>query len=184
MKKILFALLLLVSICASAATNTGTKADHEQLRQLLNTAQEAVNSDQPELLQAFLHKDYVITMMNQELVTQEKTLKQLFHDWFKKPGAILKGMHIEPEATIQSNIYEGRFGVSYGTSVDTYELSDGRSFTFNSKWTASMIKEDEQWKLVSLHIGVDPIENPLIDGYRSAFGFGGVIIEINRWLFD
>ena len=184
MKKLVFALLLMLSTGAVAATNTGTEADHDQLRQLLKTTQEAVNSDRPEMLQAFLHKDYVITMMNQELVTQDKSLKQLFYDWFKKPGAILKSMHIEPEATIKSNIYEGRFGFSYGTSVDTYELSDGRRFTFNSKWTATMIKEGEEWKLVALHIGVDPIDNPLIDGYRSALGFGGVMIEINRRLFN
>jgi len=47
-----------------------------------------------------------------------------------------------------------------------------------------MIKQGAQWKLVSLHIGVDSIETPLIDGYCSAFWFGGVIIEINRQLFN
>jgi hypothetical protein len=175
---------MLFSLGASAATNTGTEADHAELRQLLKTAQEAVNSDRPELLQAYLHKDYVVTMMNQEVVTQEKSLKQVFHDWFKKPDAILKSMHIELEATIQTNIYGGRFGVCYGTSVDTYELNDGRQFTFDSTWTATVIKEGEQWKLVALHVGVDPIDNPLIDGYRNAFGLGGVIIEINRRLFN
>ena len=50
MKKLVFALLLLVSIGVSAATDTGTEADHDQLRQLLKTAQEAVNSDRPEML--------------------------------------------------------------------------------------------------------------------------------------
>ena len=47
-----------------------------------------------------------------------------------------------------------------------------------------MIKEGDQWKLVALHVGVDPIENPLINGYRRALGFGGVMIEIDRWLSD
>lgn len=183
MKILCFLMLMVASIGVSAATDTGTEADHEQLRQLLKTAQDAVNNDQPELLQAYLHKDYVITVMNQELVTEEKTVEQLFYEWFKKPDAILQSLHIEPEASILTNIYEGRFGVGYGTSADTYELTDGRKFTFNSKWTATMIKEDGQWKLLALHVGVDPIDNPLIDGYRSAFGFGGVLIEIKRRLF-
>jgi ketosteroid isomerase-like protein len=184
MKKLLFVLVMLVSMGASAATDTGTEADHAQLRQLLQKTQEAVNNDQPELLDPYLYKDYVITVMNQEVVTREKPLQQLFHEWFKKPDAILKSMHIEPEATIRTNIYDGRFGVCYGTSVDTFELSDGRRFTFDSKWTATMIKEGDQWKLVALHVGVDPIENPLINGYRRALGFGGVMIEIDRWLSD
>lgn len=183
MNRLFFILLLLTSVSISAATDTGSEADHEQLRQLLEAAQRAVNNDQPELLQAYLHKDYVITVMNQEVLTEDKSLEQLFYDWFKKPDAILKGLQIEPEATIMTNIYGGRFGVCYGTSADTYELTDGRKFTFDSSWTATMIKEDDQWKLLALHVSVNPIDNPLIEGYRSAFGFGGVLIEIKRRLF-
>ena len=183
MKKLLFALMVLLSMCATAATDTGTEADHEQLRQLLNAAQEAVNNDQPELLDVHLHKDSVVTLMNQEVVTQGTSFKQVFYEWFKKPGAILKSLHTEPTASIRTKIYDGRFGVCYGTAVDTYDLSSGRQITFHSKWTATVIKEDEQWKLLALHVGVDPIKNPLIDGYRGAFGLQGVLIEINRRLF-
>jgi hypothetical protein len=183
MKALLFLLTTLVSVGAWAVTDTGTEADHAQLRQLLKIAQEAINEDQPQLLQPYLHKDYVMTMMNQEVVDQAKPLEQLLKAWFKQPGALLKSMHVDPTPTIKTNIYDGRFGVCYGTSVDTYELADGRRFSFDSKWTATVIKEGEQWKLLALHVGVDPIENPLIDGYRSALGLGGVVIEIKR-LFE
>jgi len=183
MKKLCCIMLMFASISVMAATNTGTEADHEQLRQLLKLTRDAVNGDKSELLRAHLHKDYVITVMDQEVVTEKKPLKQLFYEWFKKPGAILKSLHIEPKATILSNIYDGRFGVSYGTSADTYELADGGKFTFDSKWTATMIKEDGQWKLLALHVGVNPVDNPLIDSYRRGFGFGGVLMEIMRLLF-
>ena len=180
MKQLICIIALLTSTVTLAATNTGTEADHEQLRQLLITVQEAVNKDQLDTLEAYLHEDYVITVMNQEVVTKEWTLTQLFNEWFKKPDAIIKSLKISPVASIETNIYDGRFGVCYGTSIDSYELADGRSFEFNSKWTATMLKEGDQWKLLALHVGVDPIENTLIDGYRSAFGFGGVLIEIGR----
>lgn len=184
MKKWLCLWVLLFSAVVSAGTVNGTPADHDQLRNLLKLTQEAINNDQPERLEPYLHKDYVITVMNQELVTKDHTLKQLFHDWFKKPDAILKSLRIAPEATIETRIYGDRFGLCYGTSVDTYELSDGREFAFDSKWTATLIKDAGQWKLLALHVGVDPIENPLIDGYRSGMGFGGVMIEFGRLLFD
>ncbi|WP_078119791.1 DUF4440 domain-containing protein [Thiosocius teredinicola] len=184
MNNYLMVLLILLSFGATAATDTGTEEDHRQLRELLTMAQTAVNNDQPSLLQSHLHKDYVITVMNQEVLTDGRTVEQLFYDWFKKPDAVLKSMHVEPQATIKTNIYEGKFGICHGTSTDTYELADGRTFAFDSKWTASMIKEGDDWKLVALHVGVDPINNPLIDGYRSGLGFGGVAIEINRLLFE
>lgn len=180
MKKLIYLAVLLTSTVTLAATDTGTEADHEQLRQLLVSVQEAVNNDQLELVEAHLHQDYVITVMNQEVVTKDWTLKQLFNEWFKKPDAFIKSLKIAPVASIETKIYDGRFGVCYGTSTDSYELADGRSFDFNSKWTATMIKEGDQWKLLALHVGVDPIENTLIDGYRTALGFGGVLIEISR----
>ncbi len=183
MKALLFLLATLACTASWAATDTGTEADHAQLRQLLKIAREAINTNRPQLLESHLHKDYVINMMNQEVANQGKPLTQLFQEWFKQPGALLKSMHAVPTAAIKTNIYDGRFGVCYGTSVDTYQLKDGRSFTFDSKWTATVIKEREEWKLLALHVGVDPIDNPLIDGYRRAMGLGGVVIEIKR-LFD
>ncbi|MBT8127704.1 MAG: nuclear transport factor 2 family protein [Gammaproteobacteria bacterium] len=180
MKKLICIFALLTSTVTLAATNTGTEADHEQLRQLLISVQEAVNKDQIDMLEAHLHEDYVITVMNQEVVTKDWTLEQLFNEWFKKSDAFIKSLKIAPVASIETNIYDGRFGVCYGISTDSYELADGRSFEFNSKWTATMLKEGDQWKLLALHVGVDPIENTLIDGYRTALGFGGVLIEISR----
>jgi ketosteroid isomerase-like protein len=184
MKKLICIIALLTSTVTFAATNTGTEADHEQLRQLLIATQEAVNNDRLEELEAHLHEDYVITVMNQQIVTRDRTLTQLFNEWFKKPDAIIKSLKIAPVASVETRIYDGRFGFCYGTSTDSYELADGRSFAFESKWTATMIKQGDQWKLLALHVGVDPIENPLIDGYRAGFGFGGVLIEINRGLFN
>lgn len=180
MKRLLIFLAILISAGGMAATNTGTEADHEQLRQLLATAREAINSDRPELLAPLLHEDHVITVITQEIVNENKPLQQWYEEWFKKPDSPLQRMTTDPKASILTNIYDGKFGVCHGTSVDTYELKDGRTFKMDAKWTATVIKENGQWKLLALHVGVDPINNPLIDGYRGALGLGGVMIEIKR----
>ena len=183
MKLLVFLISMSLSIICPAATDSGTEEDHAQLRDLLTKATEAVNTDHPEILDALLHPDHVITVMDQEVVSADKTVRQLFDEWFKNPDSPLKSLQIKPTATIRTNIYDGRFGVCYGTSVDLFKLRDGRSIQFDSKWTATLIKEDGRWKLLALHVGVNPIENELIDGYRSGLGFGGVGIELKR-LFD
>lgn len=180
MKKLFILLAILISTGSGAATNTGTEADHDQLRQLLATAREAINAGQPELLVPFLHKDHIITVITQEIVNENKQIKQWYAEWFQKPDSPLQRMTTEPRASILTNIYDGKFGVCYGTSVDTYELKDGRTFKMDAKWTATVLKENGQWKLLALHVGVDPINNALIDSYRSALGLGGVMIEIKQ----
>lgn len=180
MKKLFILLAILISTGSEAATNTGTEADHDQLRQLLATAREAINAGQPELLVPFLHKDHVITVITQEIVNENKSIKQWYAEWFQKPGSPLQRMTTEPKASILTNIYDGKFGVCYGASIDTYELKDGRTFKMDAKWTATVLKENGQWKLLALHVGVDPINNALIDSYRSALGLGGVMIEIKQ----
>ena len=175
---ILFIFFLPISV--NSATDTGTEADHEQLREMLVLVTEAINSGEPTQLDQYLHKDFAVTLMTQEVMTQQKPIKHYFDKWFNKEGSLIKSMMTDPEASIRTNIYDGKFGMVYGTTVDTYGLKDGREFSFNAGWTATLIKEENEWKLLALHVGVNPINNPLINGYRSWMGLGGVGIEIGR----
>jgi ketosteroid isomerase-like protein len=180
-KRILMTLLCLAPIVPlSAAGGSGTEEDHEELRKLLTLVKEATDQNRAELLKPYLHEDFVMTVLNQQVAVGRDGLEKLFDDWFQQEGAPLKSLVIEPAATVPTRIVDDRFGTVYGTSADTYELADGDKFVFNSHWTATVLKEDGRWKVVTVHVGVDPLDNPLINAYRKAMGLGGVAIEFGK----
>lgn len=76
-------------------------------------------------------------------------------------------MKIKPEADILTVFVNGKIGINRGGSVDTYTLPDGRLVTLNTRWTGTAIKDGETWKVLNAHIGLNAIDNPILDGMEK-----------------
>ena len=62
-------------------------------------------------------------------------------------------------------------GISFGTSRDHFKLRGGQSFDLNSRWTATVVRQDGRWVVASFHASVNLFDNPLLAGaQRLAFG--------------
>lgn len=170
-------------LCAAAAAQNPErdKKDHDDLRALLRTFTEAFNSRNIDPLVPYLHKDFSVTMVNQDVVTDPKALKGYLDSQFTAPGSRLKDAKIQPEADILTLLYEGRIGVNRGSSTDTYTLKDGRVFTLKTRWSGTAIHEDGRWKVLNAHIGLNILDNPILDEVeklRWIWGAAGVVIGI------
>jgi hypothetical protein len=106
-------------------------------------------------------------MVNQDLVTTPAELKGYIDKQFSGPGALLKDVRIEPEPDIPTVFFEGRFGINRGGSTDTYTLKDGRVFVLKTRWTGTAIKQDGKWKVLNAHIGLNIIDNPILDAMNQ-----------------
>lgn len=164
------AALLLSSACAVAADAeppAEDKKDHEQLRALLATFTQAFNTRNLDPLLPHLHPNFTVTMVNQDVVTNPAELKTYLARQFDGPNALLKDVKIKPEADILTVFVDGRIGINRGSSVDTYTLADGRVVTLNTRWTGTAIKEGDTWKVLNAHIGLNAIDNPILDGMEK-----------------
>jgi Domain of unknown function (DUF4440) len=151
----------------SVAETEQEKKDHDELRALLKIFTQAFNTRQIAPLEPYLHKNFSVTMVNQDLVTKPGEITAYLDKQFNAPGAPLQDVKIQPEADILTEFYEGRIGVNRGGSTDTYVLKDGRSFTLKTRWSGAAIYQDGKWKVLTAHIGLNPLENPIIDALDS-----------------
>jgi hypothetical protein len=170
-------------LCAAAAAQNPERdnKDHDDLRALLRTFTEAFNSRNIDPLLPYLHKDFSITMVNQDVVTDPKALKAYIDGQFTGPGARLQDVKIKPETDILTLLYDGRIGVNRGSSTDTYTLKDGRIFTLTTRWTGTAIHEDGKWKVLNGHIGLNILDNPILDEVeklRWIWGAAGLLIGV------
>lgn len=162
----LAAALLLSSACAFAAETeppAADKKDHEQLRALLATFTEAFNTRNLDPLLPHLHPNFSLTMVNQDVVTHPTQLRGYLAKQFDGPDAPLKDVKIKPEADVLTVFVDGRIGINRGSSLDTYTLADGRVITLNTRWTGTAVKEGDTWKVLNAHIGLNAIDNPILD---------------------
>jgi len=167
----LIPVIVMLSICASgtatAAESEQDKKDHDELRALLATFTQAFNTRNLDPLLPHLHKSFSVTMINQDVVTNPGELKGYLDKQFTGAGALLTDVKIKPDADIPTVFLEGRIGINRGSSVDTYTLKDGRVITLNTRWTGTAIKEDDKWKVLNAHIGLDILDNPILDAMEK-----------------
>jgi hypothetical protein len=174
------ACLLAIAPTVGAETEQ-EKKDHDELRALLKTFTQAFNSRDIAPLGPYLHRNFAVTMVNQDLVTKPGELTAYLEKQFKGPGALLQDVRIQPEADILTEFYEGRIGVNRGSSIDTYVLKDGRSYTLKTRWSGAAIYQDGKWKVLTAHIGLNPLDNPIlgaVEGLKWIWGSVGAVLGL------
>jgi len=166
---------VLVSLCYPAYSQpSAAEADHkehEALRTLLLAATTAVNEKKFDHLHESFHPKLRVTTVNQGLITKPEELEPYFRSWVG-PDQYVHFMHMTMEADELTQFYgqgDTRFGVARGKGVEDYDLADGRHLKLDTRWTATVVKDDRgQWKILALHIGTNFYKNPIVEQFQAA----------------
>jgi uncharacterized protein (TIGR02246 family) len=184
----LLALLISYQILATTglrAAETNHEADHAALRQLRDKAAAAINNLDGQALATCFAKEFVFTTVNQTVITNQTQFQEFFDRMFHAPNALVTGMKAEATADILTRFIDENTGVCYGSTKDTYTLKSGGAVTMNNRWSATVVRENGEWKVAVVHVGTDFMNNPVLD--RAAVfakklalgsGLGGLVLGI------
>lgn len=183
MKKIIAALLILISFNILAEEQD--KAIHNELRQALKTVTEAINTGDYEKMLPVLSKDIRATPVTEEFVSGREAMVPYMHSWFG-PDKFLKKLTIQFMPDQLTEISPDKtWGISYGNGLEQYTLSDGRVYDIKTRWTATVVLEDGAWKIRTMHIGTDFLNNPILNKATAAINkmliaglAGGLIVGL------
>jgi hypothetical protein len=136
---------------------------HNELRGLLTGIEQAINTAKYEELSPFFHERARITTINQEVISSRSEIPAYFNKWFG-PGGYLKRLEMRLTVDALTEFYgEKTFGIVRGGGEENYVLADGRFFPMRTRWTATVIKDnDAKWRILSLHIGTNFLDNPIL----------------------
>jgi ketosteroid isomerase-like protein len=179
--KCLLLCLLAVVLCQGVGAEEENHEDHEALRALLLGATTTVNEQKFENLSNYFHPNLLVTTVNQETIIKPEKLEPYFRSWVGPEQYVLK-MNMTMEADELTAFYgEGasRFGVVSGKGVEDYELADGRRLKLDTRWTATVVKDDQgAWKIIALHLGTNFYNNPIVEQFQAAtktYAIGGAV---------
>jgi ketosteroid isomerase-like protein len=182
MNRYILAAALLLTLPAYAAEEPD-HAIHEELRAVLSTVQTAINDAKFDEMLPVISQDIRATTINQEVISNRDEVTGYFNRWFG-PGGYLKKLHmtLHPDALTELSA-DKSWGLVRGSGVEAYTLADGRVFDMVTRWTAVMQKDaDGKWRLRSIHIGTNFLDNPILTAAKSALrnvglaaGGGGVL---------
>lgn len=173
MKIKLFQLLVLIFVIHTAVqaqaqtSNNSREADHVALKALRDRVITAMDHQDMKALATCFAKDFAFTTINQTVLTNEAQMAEFYQRMFQGNDALLISLKTEPKEEIPTRFLSDNTGICYGTSKDTYTMKSGKVVTMNNRWSATVVKENGEWKVATAHFGTDFLNNPVLEGVTS-----------------
>ena len=138
-----------------------TTADPMQaINQLRQELIDAFNSGDVDRLLSHLDPDVVITWQNAEVCRGPEAVRAYYNRMMSGPDRIVAKVTANP--TVDDRHIYGDWAVSWGNMHDQFELTDGKSFRFDSRFTATIARRREAWKVTSFHASINAFDNPIL----------------------
>lgn len=160
MRKILGLLALLLTLGHLGAAED---PDHEKLRALRTEIIAAITKGDIDTVLQHVDPNVVVTWQNSEVCRGRQGLKDFFERMGKKS---FKGYKVPPTPDELTILHGGDTGISFGETVASYDIL-GKNYEIKSRWTATLVKENDQWLLAAYHISMNTLDNPLLTAAKK-----------------
>lgn len=180
---IMFGTAMLLPAAALGQDDKEYQAIRSELKMLREKAVASVNKGDVEQLLTEVRDDviFIAPALKDDLKFNHghKAVKDYYGAMLSGPNPRAKSVTIAPK-TMEAPIILGDTAIAWGTSQDTYKLSDGSDFIVPTQWSATLIKDNGAWKIAQCHISIDAFTNPILDAairqstYLAAAVAGGV----------
>lgn len=135
---------------------------HQELRQLRDRLLTAMNKGDLEGIVAVLHTNVVITWHNAEVSRGHAGVRAYYNRIMSGPGKLVDSFTCELKVDELALLYPGNTCISFGSTDERFKLTGGKSLNVQGRWTGTLIKENGQWLVTSLHASTNLFDNVLL----------------------
>jgi len=160
--------LLVITLCLSFALQAqaqgagSDEAIHNELRALRDAMLAALERLDVDEMLKHVHPNVVFTAMNAEVCRGPEEVRAYFNRMLKGPNRVVDSVKFNVTVDALTILYGGDTGVAYGSSNDRYKLTDGSDFEVKTRWSATVVKENNRWLLASVQSSANLFDNPLL----------------------
>jgi ketosteroid isomerase-like protein len=134
---------------------------------------DAFNKGDIDRLLSHLDPDAVVTWQNGEVCRGPAAVRAYYNKMMTSPDHIVTSLSVSP--VVDDRHVYGDWAVSWGNLHDEYTLKDGTNFRFDSRFTATIARRGEEWKITSFHASVNAFDNPILGIAAKKSGMWGGI---------
>ena len=142
-----------------------TKAIDAELDKFRDDLFHAFNTgDYPAMLEKYCHKDIIATW--QDGTTSEGHAGVIAE--FEKLKQFIDKMTVDATTDKRLILNDGNLVISSGEMKDHYVLGRGPSVNLNSRWSATLIKDNDRWLLASFNASTNAFDNEVVSLYLTS----------------
>ncbi len=162
--------LLLIIACFIAplanATDEDRNSDREALKKILVDIQVSLNDMDMDALMQSMDEDISISFMTTEVAVGREQIEAYYDKMFLVKDAPLR-KHTTVASIDAPALFRGNTAIAYGMAKDTFILQNGEIYNFDTRWSATAVKNLEDWKVVAINFSVNPFDNILLETIRK-----------------
>jgi ketosteroid isomerase-like protein len=121
---------------------------------------DAFNKGDLDRMLAHLDPDCVVTWQNAEVCRGPEAVRAYYNKMMMGPERRVEKVVSDPKVD-DRHVY-GDWAVSWGNMNDHFTLVGGQELAFNSRFTATIARRGEAWKVTSFHVSVNAFDNPIL----------------------
>ena len=120
--------------------------------------------DYPAMLEKYCHKDIIATW--QDGTTSEGHAGVIAE--FDKLKQFIDKMTVDATTDKRLILNDGNVVISSGEMKDHYVLGRGPSVNLNSRWAATLVKDNDRWLLASFSASTNAFDNEVVSLYLTS----------------
>ena len=165
---------------APAASPAELEAIHNELRAVRDGVVAAVAKSDVDGLLKFLHPNVVVTWQNAVASRGHDGVRKYLDQMLKGSGKIVKSFSMKPNVDELTILYSGNnTGIAFGSSHETFDLTSGLAFELDSRWSATLVRENGSWLIASFHASTNLFDNALLRAaQKMTYLVGGVALIV------
>jgi ketosteroid isomerase-like protein len=139
--------------------------EHKELRAVKIAMEDAFNKKDIDGLLKHVHKNAVVTWQNAEVSRGHKGIKEYYDRMLTGDTSVLSKVEAKPELEELSILYgePPTTAIAYGKLKDEYKLRDGTLIKMDSRFSATLVKEEGKWLIVNFHGSTNVFGNAVMD---------------------
>src|SRR5262249_50289480 len=120
------------------------------------------NAHDLDALLSFCHEDIVVTWQNAEVSRGREGVRAYYRKMMTGEQRVVDDLQANPTVDDRAILFGENTAVSRGQMNDHYKLRDGTDFALNSRWSATLVKEDGKWLVASFHASTNAFDNDIL----------------------
>lgn len=175
-KIMVLVILLLASLCSFGVNADQYDADRHQMKLMLDDIREKLNHpDQLQAIVPYFDDNAIVTFYDARTVIGPDGLKNYIQKMVTGSNPVLKSYKVYGSEITPATVYSNNTATAYGWIKNNFEFVTGESIDVEGRWTATLIKESDHWKIVTLQFTANLFDNPLLNAIEHKLIYIAVI---------
>lgn len=187
-KFLISGVFLLVFAGSSATAQTTHEAERKELLGMLKVFEDSINNKDMSAIESMIRPNTVMVFQDATIATGPDQIDSYFDRTIGAADSLISDINVKAEVGAPAEFYGGNMAVAFGNLVANYGLRAGKAISLNTVWTTTIVKEDDAWRIASLHFSNNIFDNPILNASKKigwVYGVVGLILGLLlMWLIS